>query len=114
MSIVSSYMQCYLHNKITELEGLDTTEVTDVNHTGVGSSKQCDICHFYLFKNRNFNYQPYICYGCHDATLHAQAITNTKIITIKSGTYRVATYISYEKSTCLLKSTDLDKKPGYL
>ena len=59
-------------NKITESEGLDTIEGIDIDRIGVGSSKQCDICHFYFFKNRNFNYQPYICDLCHDAALRAQ------------------------------------------
>ena len=80
-------------NKITESKRLDTTESIDVYCTGVGSSKQCDICHSYFFKNKNFNYQPYICDGCHDAALRAQAITEVKIITIKSGTYRVVSNI---------------------
>ena len=102
------------YNKKTESEGLDTTESIDVYRTGVGSSKQCNICHFYFFKNRNFNYQHYICTGCHDAALCAQAITDIKIIIIKRGTYRVVSNISYEESTRLLKSNDLDEKLGYL
>ena len=74
------------YNKITESEGSDTAEVIDVDCTGLRSSKQCDICHFYFFKNRNFNYQSYICNGCHDAALPAKAITDSKIITIKNST----------------------------
>ena len=50
-----------------------------------------------LLQTWNLNYQPYICNGCHDATLCAQAITGNKIIMIKSGTYRVVKSISYEK-----------------
>ena len=102
------------YDKITESEGLDTTEGINVIRTGAGSSKQCDFCHFCFFKNRNFNYQPYIWDGCYDATLRTQAITYIKIITIKSGTYRVASNISYEESTRLLESNDLDEKLGYL
>ena len=80
----------------------------------MGSSKQCDICHFYFFKNKNFNYQLYICDGCHDAALPAWAKTDMKRTMIKSSTYRVGSNISYEKSTCLLESNELDKKLGYL
>ena len=111
---VVSYAQCYFTIKKIESEGLSTTESIDVDCTGVGSSKQCDICHFYFFKNRNFNYQHYICDGCHDAALRAQAITDIKIIIIKRGTYRVISNISHEDSTRLLKSNDLDEKLGYL
>ena len=54
-------------NKIKESQELDTTESIDVDHIGVGSFKQYGICHFFVFKNRNINYQPYICNVCHDA-----------------------------------------------
>ena len=72
--------------KMTEREGLNTTEGIDVDHTDLGSSQQCDICHFCFFKKRNFNYLPYICDRCHDATLRVQAIRDVKISTIKSST----------------------------
>ena len=49
------------YNKIIESEGLDTSEGTDVICTGMVSSKWCDFCPFYFFKNRNFNYQPRVC-----------------------------------------------------
>ena len=45
-------------NKITESERLDTEGGVDVDYIVVEPSKQCDICHFYFPKNRNFNYQP--------------------------------------------------------
>ena len=63
------------------------------------------------FPNRNFNYQPCICDGCHNTTLCAQAITDINIITIKSGTYKVVSSISCEKSN---ESNNLDEKLGCL
>ena len=98
-----------IYNKIKESEKIDATKGIDDNRASMGSYKQCHICHFYIFKTRNFNYQSYVCDGCHGATLRAQAITDDKIITIKSGTYRVVSNISYEESTHLLKSNDLDE-----
>ena len=92
-AICSKLETMLFYNKITESEGSDTTEGIHVDHTGVESSKEYDICHFYFFKNRNFNYQPYLCDECHDAALRAQAIADIKIITIKSGTYRVVSNI---------------------
>ena len=95
---------------ITESEGIDISESIDVIRTGVESSKWCDICHFYFFKNRNFNYQPHVCDNCHDAALRAQSITDLKIITIKKGTYRVVSNISYNEITGLLETSDLNEK----
>ena len=59
------------YSKIIESEGIDTTE-RDVVCTNVESPKLCYICHFYFFKNRNFNYQPHVCDECHGAALRAQ------------------------------------------
>ena len=67
------------YSKITESEGIDTAE-EDIVGTNVESSKQCDICHFYSFKNRNFNYQPHVCSEFPGAALRAQSITSLKII----------------------------------
>ena len=113
-AICSKLHTMLFYNKITETEGLDITEGIDVDCTGVESSKQSEICHFYFFKIRNFNFQPYICDGCHDAVLRAQAITNIKIIAIKCSTYRVVSNISFEESTRLLKLNNLEEKLGYL
>ena len=55
-AVCSKLQTMLFYDKITESEGLDTTEGIGVDCTGVGSFKQCDICHFYFFKNRNFNY----------------------------------------------------------
>ena len=100
-------------NEITESEELDATEGIDVDHISVWSSELCN-CYFYFFQNINFNYELHICNGCHDAALHAQAITDIKIISIKSSTYRVVSNMSREESTRLLELYDLDEKLGYL
>ena len=36
----------------------------DINKTSV--SKECNICHYWYFKDIGFKYEPYICNGCHD------------------------------------------------
>ena len=102
------------YNKTTELEGIDITEEADVVCTNAESSKQCGICHFYFFKNRNFNYQPNVCNECHGAALRAQSITDLKIITTTKGTFRVVSNISYDEIVCLLETSDLYEKFGYL
>ena len=84
------------YSKITESEGIDNSEGTDVvRDSGVFSSEQGEIFHFYFFKNKNFNYQPYVCNECHGAYLRAQSLADFKIVTIKNGTHRVVSNISY-------------------
>ena len=29
-------------------------------------SKECDVCHYWYFKDVGFKYEPYFCNGCHD------------------------------------------------
>ena len=84
------------YSKITESEGIDNSEGTDVvRDSGVFSFEQGEIFHFYFFKNRNFNYQPYVCNEYHGASLRAQSLADFKIVTIKNGTHRVVSNISY-------------------
>ena len=99
--------------KITEWEGIYNSEgIYVICDSGVFSCKQCEICHFYFFKNRNFNDQPYICNESHGASLRAQSPADFKIVTIKKGTYRVISNISYNEITRLLETSDLNDKTG--
>ena len=37
-------------------------ERTDVNKTS--ASKECNICHYWCFKDISFKHEPYLCKGC--------------------------------------------------
>ena len=54
--------------------------------------------------------QPYICNECHSASLRAQSLADFKIVTIKKGTCRVVSNISYNEITSLLETSELNKK----
>ena len=47
-----------------EYERIDISEGIDVNETNL--SKECDICHYWYFKDTGFKHEPYLCNGCHD------------------------------------------------
>ena len=47
-----------------EYDRIDFSEGIDTNKTS--TSKECDICHYWNFLDKNFNYEPYLCNGCHD------------------------------------------------
>ena len=40
---------------------IDISEGIDVNKTNL--SKECDICHYWYFKDIGFKYEPYLCNG---------------------------------------------------
>ena len=54
----------------------------DANHTGLDASKECNDCHFYFFRDRNFLYQPLVCNGYYVASFRAILLTDFKIILI--------------------------------
>ena len=48
-----------------EYDKIDINEAIDVTKNKL-VSKGCIICNYWYFINRNFNYQRYVCDGCHD------------------------------------------------
>ena len=47
-----------------EYDRIDISEGIDTNKTS--ASKECNICHYWYFLDKNLNYEPYLCNGCHD------------------------------------------------
>ena len=45
-----------------EYDRIDISERIDVNKSS-DKSKECDICHYQYFLNKNFTYQPHLCNG---------------------------------------------------
>ena len=54
-----------------EEDRIDISEGIDVNKTSL--SKECDICHYWCFKDIGFKYEPYLYNGCHDLTQKAMS-----------------------------------------
>ena len=47
-----------------EYESIDISE--GIAPSTSNKSKECDICHYLYFLDKNFKYKPYLCNGCHD------------------------------------------------
>ena len=43
---------------------MNISEGININKTN--ASKECDFCHYWYFLDKNFNYEPYLCNGCHN------------------------------------------------
>ena len=52
-----------------EYDRIDISEGIDANRTN--ASKECDIFHYWYFKDIGFKYEPYLCHYCHDLTQKA-------------------------------------------
>ena len=74
-------------------------------------SKECDICHYWYFIDKNFNYEPYICNGCHDLMQKAINCNDVAIVSIKESDSRLQFwYMSKNDAINLLNNSVLDNK----
>ena len=64
-----------------EYERIDISEEIDVNKTNL--SKECDICHYWYFKDIGIKYEPYLCNCCHDLTQKAMSFNTIAIAYVR-------------------------------
>ena len=70
-----------------EYERIDISEGIAVNKTNLW--KECDICHYWYFKDIGFTYQPYLCNVCHVLMQKAMRFNNIAVVYIKGNSYRI-------------------------
>ena len=66
---------------------IDISEGIDIHKTN--KSKECKLCHYWYFLNKNFNYGPYLCDGCFNIMQKSVNIKNIAIVHIKNNAYRI-------------------------
>ena len=74
-----------------EYKKIDISEGIDVNKTS--GSKECDIFHYWYFKDIGFKYELYLCNGCHDLTKRTMSPNDVAIIYVKGSAYRIGFWI---------------------
>ena len=52
-------------------------------------SKEYDICHYWYFLDKNFNYEKYLCNECHDLMQKAMNFNDVALVSIKENYYRI-------------------------
>ena len=67
-------------------EKIDASEGIDVNKTSV--SKECELCHYWFFKNVGFKFEEHFCNRCHDLLTMAHYLKNITISSAKGATFR--------------------------
>ena len=96
-----------------ECERIDISEGIDVNRTNL--SKECDICHYWYFKDIGFKYESYLCNGCHDLMQTAMSFNNVAIVYVKGAAYRIYFwYISKNDAINIMNGSSLTDKRGVL
>ena len=88
---------------------IDVSEGIDVNKTR--ESKECDICHYWYFLDKDFTFQPNVCNRCHDLFIMSMKLTGIAVLNIKSADYPcIIGGISKNEAINLMQSTNLTRK----
>ena len=62
---------------------IDITEGIDLNKTN--KSRECMICHYWYYLNKNFSYGPFTCDGCYNIVQKSTDFKNIAIIRVKKN-----------------------------
>ena len=71
-----------------ECNRVDLSEGADIKESEE-NSKECSLCKFRYYVDRNFKYQTYLCDGCHDMSMKAMSMQNFTIVYRGGNAYRV-------------------------
>ena len=96
------------YDRIDLSEGIDFNKCED-------TSRKCSLCQHYYFVNNNFNYQRYLCDGCHDMYVKALSMQHLTIIYHGGHAYRVNyVFVSKNDSFNLIENSIIIDKIGIL
>ena len=65
---------------------IDVSEGIDVNKTS--ASKECELCHYWLFKDIGFKFEEHVCNKCHDFLTIVYSLKNIAILKEEGVTFR--------------------------
>ena len=65
---------------------IDVSEGIDVNKTS--ASKECELCHYWFFKDVGFKFEEHVCNKCHDLSIMACPLKNIAKLSAKGVTFR--------------------------
>ena len=70
-----------------EYDKTDISEGIDVNKSN--KSKECMLCHYWYFLDKNFSYGPFLCHGCYNINQKSNNLKNIAIVCVKESVYRI-------------------------
>ena len=94
-----------------EYDRIDISEGIGINKCEE-TSRECSLCKFYYFLDKNFKYGPYLCDGCYDMSMKAKSMQNLTIMNHNGNHYHVNfVFMSKKDAFNLIKNaTIIDKK----
>ena len=97
-----------------EYDRIDISEGIDVNKTN--ASKECDICHYWYFKDIGYKYECnsielYLCNGCHGIMQKATNFNDVAFVSIKGSDYRIHFwYMGKNDAISIMDNSNLNDK----
>ena len=83
----------------------------EIDFDKTDKSKECIICHYWFFKDKNFNFEKLVCKGCHDIAMMCNELKNIAIVRIKDVDYRCILWnTTYNEAFNLLNNSKLDER----
>ena len=96
-----------------EYDKIDISEGIDVDMSN--KSKECMLCHYWYFLDKNFSYGPYLCDRCYNMMQKCNKLKNIAIIRIKKSVYRICfLFISKREARKLMANSNVIDKKGFL
>ena len=65
---------------------IDVPEGIDKNKTS--ASKECELCHYWFFKDIGFKFEEHVCNKCHDLLTIAYSLKDIAMLNAKGATFR--------------------------
>ena len=97
-----------MNYKLLEYDRVDISEAIDINKTN--ASKECDICHYWYFLDRNFDYEPHFSNGCHDLIQIATSFNDVAIVSVKGNDYKTHFwYLSKYEGISIMHNSSLNE-----
>ena len=102
-----------------EYKRIDISDGIDISKTN--QSKECILCYYWYFLDKNFSYGPYLCDGCYNMTQKSTDSKNIDIVYAKENAYRIH-FWHMSKHKCkhkrkairLMTNSSLNDKKGIL
>ena len=96
-----------------ESDRIDISKGIDVKKRN--ESKECDICHYWYFKDTGFKYEPYLCNDCHGLMQKAVNFNHVAVVSLKRNDYRIHFwYKSKDDAISIMNNRNLNQKIGIL
>ena len=91
-----------------EYEKIDISDGIDVNKSD--KSKECMLCHYCYFLDKNFSYGPHLCDGCYKMLQKCIKLKNIAIVQFKESVYRICFLYMSKREAKKLLANSIDKK----